>query len=280
MRIIETITDVRAALAARRSARIGLVPTMGNLHDGHLSLVQTSRAACDVTVVSVFVNPLQFGPNEDYDAYPRTLQDDAVLLERSDVDILFAPSELEMYPTGRERHTLVAVPRLASILCGEHRPGHFDGVGTIVLKLFNIVAPSRVFFGEKDYQQLTLVRTICEQLNLPIEITGVPTVRASDGLALSSRNRYLSAEERARAALIHRTLAQITGALKGGDRSFDALEQRAAAQLEAAGFNVDYVSIRDARTLEPPHHTTDEFVALTAARLGRTRLIDNVRVRV
>jgi pantoate--beta-alanine ligase len=280
MRIIETITDVREALAAHRSVRIGFVPTMGNLHDGHLSLVRASRAACDVTVVSVFVNPLQFGPNEDFEAYPRTLQDDAALLERSGVDILFAPSELEMYPTGREGHTLVAVPRLANILCGEHRPGHFDGVGTIVLKLFNIVAPSRVFFGEKDYQQLTLIRTICNQLNVPIEITGVATVRAPDGLALSSRNRYLSAEERALAPLIHRTLAGIIAALEGGDRSFDALEQSAAAQLQAAGFNVDYVSIRDARTLEPPHHATDEFVALTAARLGRTRLIDNVRVRV
>ncbi len=278
---LEKIADVRAALAARRgNARIGLVPTMGNLHEGHNSLVQTCKAACDVTVVSVFVNPLQFGPNEDYDAYPRTLQDDAALLERSGVDILFAPSELEMYPSGREGQTLVSVPSLANILCGEHRPGHFDGVGTVVLKLFNIVAPSRVFFGEKDYQQLTLIRTICRQLDLPIEITGVPTVRAPDGLALSSRNRYLSAEERARAPLIHRTLTQITAALKGGDRSFDALEQSAAAQLRAAGFNVDYVSIRDARTLEPPHRATGEFVALAAARLGRTRLIDNVRVRV
>jgi pantoate--beta-alanine ligase len=188
MRIFEKIADVRAALASRGTARVGLVPTMGNLHDGHLTLVKACRDACDVTVVSVFVNPLQFGPNEDFEAYPRTLQDDAALLEH-DADILFAPSEREMYPNGREGHTLVSVPRLANILCGAHRPGHFDGVGTVVLKLFNIVGPSRVFFGEKDYQQLTLIRTVCAQLDLPIEITGVPTVRAPDGLALSSRNR-------------------------------------------------------------------------------------------
>ena len=279
MRIFEKIADVRAALASRGTARVGLVPTMGNLHDGHLTLVKTCRDACELTVVSVFVNPLQFGPNEDFEAYPRTLQDDAALLEH-DADILFAPSEREMYPNGREGHTLVSVPRLANILCGAHRPGHFDGVSTVVLKLFNIVGPSRVFFGEKDYQQLTLIRTVCAQLDLPIEITGVPTVRAPDGLALSSRNRYLNAEERTRAPAIYRTLSGISAALARGDRSFTALEQTGAAHLREVGFDVDYVSVRDARTLEPARSGTGEFVVLAAARLGRTRLIDNVRVQV
>jgi pantoate--beta-alanine ligase len=279
MQVLEKIADVRAALATRGATSVGLVPTMGNLHEGHLSLVQTCRSACDITVVSIFVNPLQFGPNEDFEAYPRTLQDDVALL-RNSADVVFAPSEREMYPNGREGHTLVAVPRLANILCGEHRPGHFDGVGTVVLKLFNIVAPSRVFFGEKDYQQLTLIRTICKQLDMPIEITGVPTVRAADGLALSSRNRYLSAEDRAKAPLIHSTLTQIIAALSRGDRSFDALERGGVTRLREAEFNVDYVSIRDAGTLERPSDATGEFVVLAAARLGRTRLIDNVRVRV
>jgi pantoate--beta-alanine ligase len=279
MRIVEKIADVRAALAPHRAARVGLVPTMGNLHDGHLTLVKACREACDVTVVSVFVNPLQFGPNEDFEAYPRTLQDDAALLEH-DADILFAPSEREMYPNGRDGHTLISVPRLANILCGAHRPGHFDGVGTVVLKLFNIVAPSRVFFGEKDYQQLTLIRTICTQLDVPIEITGVPTVRAADGLALSSRNRYLSAGERTRAPAIYRTLSGIGAALARGDRAFDALERTGVANLREAGFDVDYVSVRDARTLDPAQSGTREFVVLAAARLGRTRLIDNVRVQV
>ena len=279
MRIFEKIADVRAALAARGAARVGLVPTMGNLHEGHLTLVKACREACDATVVSVFVNPLQFGPNEDFEAYPRTLQDDAAMLERN-ADILFAPSEREMYPNGRDGHTLVSVPRLANILCGEHRPGHFDGVGTVVLKLFNIVAPTQVFFGEKDYQQLTLIRTICAQLDLPIDIIGVPTVRASDGLALSSRNRYLSAEERTRAPAIHRALSGIGDALTRGDRSFETLERAGIAQLRDAGFTVDYVAVRDARTLEQPQATASEFVVLAAARLGRTRLIDNVRVPV
>jgi len=276
-----TIDAVRAALAARRrGARVGLVPTMGNLHEGHLALVAESRAACDITVVSVFVNPMQFGPNEDFEAYPRTLQEDAALLERSGTDILFAPTEQQMYPHGRSGHTTVSVPRLAKILCGAHRPGHFDGVATVVLKLFNIVAPDRAFFGEKDFQQLTLIRTFCAELDLPIEITGVPIVRAADGLALSSRNRYLNPEERAKAPLIHQTLTRVTTELAGGNRDYAMLERNATTQLSGAGFNVDYVSIRGARTLDAPAEDDRELVVLAAARIGRTRLIDNLRVRV
>ena len=281
MRLITTIDDVRAALAAQRSTgRIGLVPTMGNLHEGHMALVEAARRTSDITVVSVFVNPMQFGPNEDFEAYPRTLQDDATLLERSGAEILFAPSELQMYPHGRAGHTTVSVPRLANILCGAHRPGHFDGVATVVLKLFNIVAPQLAFFGEKDFQQLTLIRTFCSELDLPIDVIGVSTIRAADGLALSSRNRYLSADERTTAPLIHQTLTRITTALAGGNRDYATLEHDAGARLKVAGFSVDYVSIRSARTLDAPTSSDRELVVLAAARIGRTRLIDNLRVRV
>ena len=273
-----TITDMRAALAAERNnATVGLVPTMGNLHEGHLSLVDASRRSSDVTVVSVFVNPLQFGPNEDFERYPRTPEEDAALLERAGVDFRFAPSESDMYPNGRDDHVVVTVPSLTSILCGAHRPGHFDGVGTVVLKLFNIVAPTKAFFGEKDYQQLTLIKTICRQLDVPIDIVGVPTIRAADGLALSSRNQYLSSDERARAPAVQRTLQEIRIALEKDDRNYVALERAGASKLSDEGFVVDYVSIRSAESLAAPRDDDRELVVLTAARLGRTRLIDNVR---
>jgi len=275
---LTTITDMRAALAAERNnATVGLVPTMGNLHEGHLSLVDASRRSSDVTVVSVFVNPLQFGPNEDFERYPRTPDEDAALLERAGVDFRFAPSESDMYPNGRDDHVVVTVPSLTSILCGAHRPGHFDGVGTVVLKLFNIVAPTKAFFGEKDYQQLTLIKTICRQLDVPIDIVGVPTIRAADGLALSSRNQYLSSDERARAPAVQRTLQEIRIALEKDDRNYVALERAGASKLSDEGFVVDYVSIRSAESLAAPRDDDRELVVLTAARLGRTRLIDNVR---
>jgi pantoate--beta-alanine ligase len=277
MQTCATIADVRAALAARKpGASVGLVPTMGNLHEGHLSLVAESRRSCDVTVVSVFVNPLQFGPNEDFERYPRTPKEDAEMLASAGVDYLFAPSERAMYPTGRDGHVVVTVPALTSILCGAHRPGHFDGVGTVVLKLFNIVAPTRAFFGQKDYQQLTLIKTICKQLDVSIEIVGVPTVRAADGLALSSRNQYLSADERARAPLIQRSLQTIRAALERGERNYAELQRAAVLNLENAGFAVDYVEIRSAATLATPGFDDRDFVVLAAAKLGRTRLIDNL----
>ena len=279
MHTLTTIAEMRAALAARGSAKVGLVPTMGNLHEGHLSLVEASRRSCDVTVVSVFVNPLQFGPNEDFERYPRTPTEDAALLERAGADFRFAPSERDMYPNGRDGHVVVTVPSLTSILCGAHRPGHFDGVGTVVLKLFNIVMPARAFFGEKDYQQLTLIKTICRQLDVSLEIVGIPTVRAADGLALSSRNQYLSSDERARAPMIQRTLQEIRVALENGDRKYGALEQSGASKLTNGGFVVDYVSIRDADSLAAPIDGDRDLVVLAAARLGRTRLIDNVRAR-
>jgi len=280
MRTLATIVEMRAALDAHRGkATIGLVPTMGNLHEGHLSLVDASRRSCDVTVVSVFVNPLQFGPNEDFERYPRTPSEDAAMLERAGVDFRFAPSERDMYPDGRDGHVVVSVPSLTSILCGAHRPGHFDGVGTVVLKLFHIVAPTQAFFGEKDYQQLTLIKTMCRQLDVPIDIVGVPTIRAADGLALSSRNQYLSSAERARAPMIRRTLLEMRAALENGDRNYVALERAGASMLANEGFVVDYVSIRSAASLAAPRDDDRELVVLTAARLGRTRLIDNVRAQ-
>jgi pantoate--beta-alanine ligase len=280
VRTLTTIAETRNALAAARgSATIGLVPTMGNLHEGHLALVDASRRSCDVTIVSVFVNPLQFGPTEDFERYPRTPSEDTALLERAGVDFLFAPDEHEMYPTGSRDHVAVTVPSLTSILCGAHRSGHFDGVGTIVLKLFNIIAPTKAFFGEKDYQQLTLIKTICRQLDVPIEIIGVPTVRAEDGLALSSRNQYLSSEERVRAPAIRRTLQEIRTALEDGDQNYVALERGGSSRLTNEGFVVDYVAIRNAASLAEPIGTDRELVVLAAARLGRTRLIDNVRAR-
>ncbi len=251
---------------------------MGNLHEGHLALIEASRNRCDLTVVSIFVNPLQFGPNEDFDRYPRTLAQDQLLLEQSGgVGMVFAPSEREMYPDGRDGHVVVALPSLTKILCGEHRPGHFDGVGTIVLKLLNIVAPTQAFFGEKDYQQLTLVRTICRQLDVPTEIIGVPTVRAADGLALSSRNQYLSADERKRAPELHRMLADVCAKLAVGERTYGALEAAGRERLMRAGFAVDYVAIRHAHSLAQPAPIERDLVVLAAARLGRTRLIDNLR---
>ena len=279
MRQLTTIADMRVALVARGGASVGLVPTMGNLHEGHMSLVEACRRSCDVTVASVFVNPLQFGPNEDFARYPRTPTEDAAMLERGGVDYLFAPTEQEMYPNGRDGHVVVTVPSLTSILCGAHRPGHFDGVGTVVLKLFNIVAPTHAFFGEKDYQQLTLIKTICRQLDVAIEIVGVPTIRADDGLALSSRNQYLSKDERARAPSIQRELQRIRAALERGECDFAALESAATSKLVEAGFVADYVSIRNPITLGAPTADDREFVVLAAARLGRTRLIDNVQAR-
>ena len=280
MQTLTTIVEMRAVLSARRGkATIGLVPTMGNLHEGHLSLVDASRRSCDVTVVSVFVNPLQFGPNEDFERYPRTPNEDAALLERAGVDFRFAPSERDMYPNGRDGHVVVTVPSLTSILCGAHRPGHFDGVGTVVLKLFNVVAPTKAFFGEKDYQQLTLIKTICRQLDVPIDVVGVPTIRAADGLALSSRNQYLSGDERARAPAIQRTLQDVRAALEKGDRNYAGLEQAGVSKLADEGFVVDYVAIRNAASLAAPRDDDRELVVLAAARLGRTRLIDNVRAQ-
>lgn len=279
MQLCRTIAELKDALTPLRDrGTIGLVPTMGNLHEGHLSLTRHSTQACTATVVSIFVNPLQFGPNEDFASYPRTLEEDAQRLSALAVDIVFAPSDAEIYPHGREGHTYVSVPRLSGILCGAHRPGHFDGVATVVLKLLHLVRPDRAYFGEKDYQQLVVIRTMVDDLNVPVEIVGVPTTRADDGLALSSRNQYLDAGERRRAPTLYAVLRRVGEALHRGDRSFDSIERRAAADLRTAGFAPDYVSVRRPADLGEPLPGDSSFVVLAAARLGRARLIDNYRV--
>ncbi|MGE0115048.1 MAG: pantoate--beta-alanine ligase [Steroidobacteraceae bacterium] len=262
----------------RQGLRVALVPTMGNLHKGHATLVARARDHADRVVVSIFVNPLQFGPNEDFAAYPRTPDEDRALLAEYHADLLFAPEVSDMYPQTTQQHTIVQVPELSDILCGVVRPGHFIGVATVVAKLFNIVQPDVALFGEKDYQQLAIIKRMAIDLCMPLQVIGVPTVRDSDGLAMSSRNRYLSAEQRRLAPHIYAILSAVEQQLLQGERDFPALEQAAAEQLKQAGFAPDYVSIRDAYTLQLPHAQSRRLVVLTAARLGRARLIDNVQV--
>ncbi|MDE0661869.1 MAG: pantoate--beta-alanine ligase [Gammaproteobacteria bacterium] len=280
MDVVHDIATLRAAQNGQRHRRTGLVPTMGNLHAGHLALVRACRGACDICVVSIFVNPTQFAPSEDFANYPRTLDDDLRLLEAEGTDLVFNPTVDTMYPDGQEGHVRVRVPSLAQTLCGEARPGHFDGVATVVAKLFNIVAPDEAFFGEKDWQQLTLIRTMARQLDMPLTVTGVPTVREPSGLAMSSRNNYLSHEERERAALINQILMQIKAAIERGDRAYADAEARGRRVLAAAGFEVDYVAVRDANRLVPPDADANTLRILAAARLGRARLIDNVGVEL
>lgn len=280
MLIAHTIRALRAALAERRGAgRVGLVPTMGNLHDGHLALVTAAADECRTTVASIFVNPLQFGAGEDFEDYPRTFDADAAQLESHGVDVLFAPGVEEVYPDGRADSVVVSVPVLSGLLCGADRPGHFDGVATVVAKLLNMAAPDRAYFGEKDWQQLVLIRTMARALDMPVDIVGVPTVRAADGLALSSRNQYLSQDERRGAAQLHRTLIDIREAVASGEGDFDMLEDRGRRALAAAGFDVDYVAVRDAETLAEPRDDARALRVLAAARLGRARLIDNLGLR-
>ena len=276
MQVLQQIAMLRQRLVAGRTRAIGLVPTMGNLHDGHLALVRACREASDICVVSIFVNPTQFAPGEDYRSYPRTLDRDLALLEEQGADFVFQPAVEEMYPEGKAGHANISLQTLANTLCGESRPGHFDGVATVVAKLFNIVAPARAFFGEKDWQQLTLIRAMVRQLDMAVEVLGVPTVRAWSGLALSSRNGYLTAEEREQAALLYRTLDDAKTAIEAGDHDYAAAESRASRALTAGGFDVDYVAVRDADRLTPPDAKTVRLRMLAAASLGRARLIDNV----
>ena len=274
---MEIISSV-AALCARlqREPRIALVPTMGNLHEGHLDLVRIARQHADCVVVSIFVNPLQFGANEDFGKYPRTLQADCEKLARVGAQVVFAPSEADLYPVPQT--VTVEPPPVAAELCGAFRPGHFRGVATVVLKLFNIVQPHVAVFGKKDYQQLYVIRQMTEQLNVPVTIVGGETVRAADGLALSSRNQYLSAVERSEAIRLYRILESIRQAVGQGARNFAALEAEAMSALQAHGWQVDYVAIRSRATLMPPQSDESALVVLGAARLGQTRLIDNLEI--
>jgi len=275
----EHLADLRRTLNDWRAsgARIAFVPTMGNLHRGHLTLIQEARARADRVIASVFVNPLQFGPGEDLDAYPRTLEQDRRLLAETGCDLLFTPKADTMYPHGQAVQTFVEVPGISDILCGATRPGHFRGVATVVCKLLNMVRPDVALFGEKDFQQLLVIRRMVEDLSIPVEIVGIGTVRESDGLAMSSRNGYLSTEERGRAPALYRALNLAADRLRRGDPP-DAAERIALETLDAAGMRPDYVSIRTAATLGPVADTDTDLVVLGAAYLGRTRLIDNVRV--
>ena len=274
------LDELRARRAAWGAAgeRVAFVPTMGNLHDGHLELVRRGRALAPRVVVSIFVNPLQFGPGEDLASYPRTLARDSELLAAAGADLLFAPSAETMYPRPPAEQTRVEVPGLSDILCGASRPGHFVGVSTVVCKLFNMVRPDLALFGEKDFQQLAVIRRMVDDLCIPVEVVGVPTVREADGLAMSSRNGYLTAEERERAPALHRALQALTQAVEAGGSDLAALERAAAARIDAAGLRTDYVSVRRVRDLALPGDADEDLVVLAAAYLGRARLIDNRRV--
>jgi pantoate--beta-alanine ligase len=281
MQTVTTIEAVRAHVRTWRSARlnVALVPTMGNLHAGHASLLEAARDRASRVVASIFVNPLQFGPAEDFAGYPRTLAEDEALLREADCDLLFAPSVPELYPDQGSQQTVVSVRGLTDILCGPFRPGHFDGVATVVAKLFGIVTPDLAVFGEKDFQQFMVIRRMTLDLALPVEVIGAPTVRASDGLALSSRNRYLSAEERARAPAIFQALRAAVEALRAGNRDYVALERQGWLALERAGMKPDYFNILEAQDLSNPKAHSADLVVLAAARLGRARLIDNLRAQ-
>jgi pantoate--beta-alanine ligase len=274
MDVVKTVADLRAALAGRETA---CVPTMGNLHEGHLALMRIARGAAPCTVATIFVNRLQFAPTDDFDSYPRTFAEDAARLEREGVDVLFAPGEREMYPEPQGFH-VDPPPALADILEGAFRPGFFRGVCTVVLKLFNIVQPRVAVFGKKDYQQLMIVRSMVRQLALPITIVAGETARADDGLALSSRNGYLSAAERMEAPRLARILKSSARAVAAGDRGFERLEAAAVAALRTHRWQPDYVAVRRQSDLQPPGADDRDLVILAAAKLGTTRLIDNLEI--
>ncbi|HGM6988272.1 pantoate--beta-alanine ligase [Serratia marcescens] len=280
MIIIETLPMLRQQIRRWRQEgkRIALVPTMGNLHDGHMTLVDEARARADVVVVSIFVNPMQFDRPDDLARYPRTLQEDSEKLTRRGVDLVFAPAPAAVYPQGLEQQTYVDVPGISSILEGASRPGHFRGVSTIVSKLFNLVQPDLACFGEKDYQQLALIRKMVADMGYDIDIVGVPTVRAKDGLALSSRNGYLTAEERKVAPQLSKIMNALAQQLANGERQIEALLEQTAEQLRAAGFTPDELFIRDADSLQPLTVDSQRAVVLMAAWLGKARLIDNQQV--
>jgi pantoate--beta-alanine ligase len=280
METVGTIGALRRAVAAWRGSgeRVAFVATMGNLHDGHLALVGRAAQLADRTVASIFVNPLQFGEGEDYATYPRTLDDDGRKLASSDVDLLFAPAVGVIYPGDPRQQTRVYVPAVSEILEGEFRPGFFTGVATVVCKLFNMVQPHITVFGEKDFQQLHVIRRMVEELQMPIEIVSAPTVREADGLAMSSRNSYLDARQRQLAPLLYHHLQRTAQAIADGEVDFARLEEAATVALQQEGFTVDYLTVRNAASLEPAAAEESSLVVLAAARLGSTRLIDNITI--
>ncbi|MFC3033176.1 pantoate--beta-alanine ligase [Pseudoalteromonas fenneropenaei] len=280
MQSISEIKSLRSQIKAWRQQglSIAFVPTMGNLHQGHFSLVEKAKTLADKVVVSIFVNPMQFGKNEDLDKYPRTLTEDKQGLAELNTDIVFTPSVETIYPNGLDAQTYVDVPEVSQGYCGASRPGHFVGVATVVTKLFNLVQPDFACFGEKDFQQLAVIRTMVKDLSIPIEIIGVPTQREVNGLAMSSRNGYLSAEQKDTAKVLYATLKNTAEALKTGDRRFAVLTEQAEAAITAAGLKVDYFAIAERDTLKPASATDSDFVILVAAMLGSVRLIDNIQV--
>lgn len=282
MLIIETLPLLRQQIRRLRmeGKRVALVPTMGNLHDGHMKLVDEAKARADVVIVSIFVNPMQFDRPEDLVRYPRTLQEDCEKLNKRKVDLVFAPSVKEIYPNGTETHTYVDVPGLSTMLEGASRPGHFRGVSTIVSKLFNLVQPDIACFGEKDFQQLALIRKMVADMGFDIEIVGVPIMRAKDGLALSSRNGYLTAEQRKIAPGLYKVLSSIADKLQAGERDLDEIITIAGQELNEKGFRADDIQIRDADTLLEVSETSKRAVILVAAWLGDARLIDNKMVEL
>jgi len=280
MQIIHTVTELTNALKSKTS--VALVPTMGNLHAGHIHLVEIARQHAACVVVSIFVNPLQFGANEDLANYPRTLQADCEKLDAAGADIVFAPNVEEMYPDFNAelndlgQSMIISAPPIARELCGASRPGHFDGVATVVMKLFNIVMPQIAVFGKKDFQQLFIIRELVRQFNLPIKIIAGDTVREPSGLAMSSRNGYLTPQQKSDAARLNASLKEIVAQIQQGNTDFAALEQTAAQTLNGNHWQVDYVSIRSARTLLPASAQDSQLVVLAAAKIGNTRLIDNI----
>ena len=279
MQEITSVSALRQQVRTWRAqgVRIALVPTMGNLHAGHLALVEKAAAEADRTIVSIFVNPTQFVEGEDYEDYPRTVTEDLEKLAALDADLVFLPGVEEMYPGGRQGHTRVTVPTLDTIFCGEFRPGHFTGVATIVVKLLNLVQPDLAVFGEKDYQQLLVIRQLVRDLAIPVQIIGCPTVREPDGLAMSSRNHYLSEEERRQAPLLYSTLQAMANTLATGERDYKNLEKQSVIELTRAGFRPEYVHVCDAESLRKPENR--DIIIIAAVWLGKTRLIDNIAVQ-
>lgn len=278
MKIADSIESLTSTVKQwrKQGLSIGFVPTMGNLHAGHIALVNEARLKCDKVVASIFVNPLQFNEVDDFAAYPKTLQEDQQKLVYAQVDLLFLPSSEEIYPEGQALISKVSVPALSDILEGECRPGHFDGVATVVNKLFNLVRPDIAFFGQKDFQQLLVIQKMVSDLCIPVQIFSVPTQREEDGLAMSSRNSRLTPEQRGKAALLHKILRQLTDELQSSPESVAQLEQGAMLQLEKSGFQPEYVSLRHSSNLRPMSHLKRGSVLLAAARLGNVRLIDNL----
>ncbi|WP_269520098.1 pantoate--beta-alanine ligase [Alteromonas sp. BMJM2] len=280
MKVISDIASLREVVSdCKRTGRsVGFVPTMGNLHDGHLQLVKRAKSHNDVVIVSIFVNPMQFGENEDLDAYPRTIEEDKAKLVNDGVDAVFLPSVSDMYPCGLKAQTYVEVPGISDVLCGASRPGHFRGVATVVSKLFNMVQPDDAFFGEKDFQQLQVIRTMVRDLSMSVNVHGVPTQREASGLAMSSRNGYLSSEQKATASFIYQEMARAKTLIEQGDTQFGEIADSIVSNLEAKGFKNDYVSIVNADTLQRPVPGDKHLVIVVALFMGTTRLIDNLQV--